>query len=716
MILSKTVRLLALLLVAIACMPIYSSEEFPLFIWFLVGGGLIASWFTGAKAWPKELTILNTIAVIVTFALMTFLSLQSGDWLINSVIFGLVATVIRALQTPTSRQLYQLIALSFLLMVAAAVTNPDLSFALYFLAYTVLLTWSLTYTHLLQRVEEAQDSSGLAWKASRLISRRFLLGSSALALLLLVSSMVIFIFFPRLGLGFFSAQTRRGNPVTGFSEELELGHFGTMQDSERTVMRVEFQTPKDRRPLVSAMHFRGVSFETYDGRAWSRKSTERSLLPRGQDGFYEVRHRPRLHQDDYRDFEYDIYLEPLDIESKVLFSAVKPIAIRHVATRFDRFRGTTKKFFGDILGNLSFTGPGQTSTAYTVRSGTLIASPEKLRRSGRRIPHSVRELYLQVPGSLDDRVKKLAGTITADADNPYDAAVAVKDYLQSEYGYTKEGTGTVEDPVADFLFDRREGHCEYFATAMVILLRAIDIPARPVNGFLGASYNEFGDFYTVSESRAHSWVEVHLSRFGWIMFDPTPAIEPLPLDPGFLTAISLWMDALQLRWYKWVVEYDLEKQLAVYSKVWNLFASQQNEVSLSPNLSITEMKKELKKMRKGIFSSTTGIILAALVALLLISTLLRLFWRKRSHRQSTLDKLARKLRRTLRRKGFTVSPGTTLPALSRMAVIRDFNATPSLVLFVAHLEEARWNPDASTDLRALRRLLNQVRRGTRLQT
>ncbi len=716
MTLLRTVRLLGIALVAIACLPMLGAEELPTGLWLLVAGGLVAGWFVGGSPWSRRTNIVVTTALIAAFVLTLLIGFQTGEWLIYSIVFALLATVTRTLQHHTARQQFQLIALSFLLMVAGSVTNPDITFAAYFLVYTVFMTWALTYTHLLQRVEEGTERSGIAWKASRLVTRRFLVGSSVMALALLMSSMLIFLLFPRLGLGFFSARTRNGNPLTGFSDSLELGHFGTIEDSSRVVMRVEFPQPRESRPNIAAFKLRGIAFDTYDGRSWSRQQTDSRPLASDQDGFYGIRYFPRLPQGEFQVYEYDIYLEPLDMDNRVLFAAPRPLALRHLVTRFDRFRGTSKTFVEDRLENLSFTGPSSTSTSYTVRSGELAIPPARLRRAGTDYPQEVPRHYLQLPEDLDPRIGSLAKVAAGSADNPYDVAVNIRDYLQTNYGYSLEGEGIPEDPVADFLFVRKKGHCEYFATTMVVLLRSLGIPARPVNGFLGGTYNEFGDYYTVTESRAHSWVEVFLGDVGWITFDPTPAAERLPPSQGFFDTMAMWFDALKLRWYKWVVEYDLEKQLEVYSRVWNVFASKQNQIDISPNLSISEMRKEMKKMGRGIFSRSTALWLGLLVLLSLLAPLYRaLKGRRRKARLTALDRLATRLRDTLRRKGFRVLPGTTLPALARQGIRRQFVATPALARLAVQLEEARWSRNPLPDPKPLHRLHREIASAPKLK-
>lgn len=705
------VRLLGTLLVVVACLPIFQSGELPWPVWGIVAGGLLAGWFTSTRTWPRAYVVALTTLLTAGLAGMLLLSLLDGEWLVNSITFGLLATVARTLQQQTSRQQFQLIALSFLLMVAAAVTNPDPAFALYFVAYSILLTWALTYTHLLQRVEEAAGGSGMEWKASRFVSGRFLLGSSLLALVLLASSSFIFLLFPRLGLGFFSAQTRRADPITGFSNTIELGHFGNLRDSTRVVMRVEFGEGREYLPPVSMMHFRGISFESYDGSAWSRRQTRTRPLRPGLDSYFEIDADPRLRSADYHTAEVDIYLEPLESENKVLFLPVRPIAVRHLATRFDRFRGTTRNFEEDEAEDLALSGPSGTSFSYTAQAGILRASVGDLRNLPMDYPRTIRRRYLQLPETLDPRIVKLAESVTADAANPYDMAVRLVDHLQLEYGFTTVGAGDTADPIAAFLFERRKGHCEYFATAMVLMLRTLGVPSRPVNGFLGASYNEFGDFYSVTEGRAHTWVEAWFPRYGWLTFDPTPAAETPPEDSGFFAALDLWVDALRLRWYKWVVEYDLEKQLAVYTAAYNLFASQQNQVHLAPDLSVSQMRAELKKIGRS-FKSPTFLAVAGLLLLAALGVpFTRRLLARRSGRVQPFDKLAARLRKAMRRKGYPATPGTTLPALARAALASGFSATPELARLVVLLEQARWSNAPPPPMRELELLLRRVKTG-----
>ena len=709
MTLSRMVRFVGLLLVAVACLPLYLSDEFPGPVWIVVAAGLVLGWFTGARKRGKETVVLLTTLLIAGFLLLVFMSVQTGNWLVNSITFALLATVARAMQLSTSRQYFQLVGLSFLLLIASAVTNPDVSFSLFFVLYTVLLTWALTYTHIVQQVEESPEASGLAWKASRFVSRRFLVGSSALALLLLISSMVIFFLFPRLGLGFFSARVRSAESIQGFTDSIELGHFGTMQESGRVVLRLEFVSGEEKMGPASALRLRGITFDEYDGRGWTKSKSAAYQLRAGRDGFHPIWSYATAQDIEYDEIEYDIYQEPLEIETRVLFTIVRPLSLRPVANRFDRFRGTMKTYFVDEMQDLSYDGPRGTSVSYTMRSGLLKLRPDSLRKTVRRYPQSIRRRYLQLPEGFDPRVGELARAVVGNAGNAYDKAVALESHLANNYGYTKVGEGEPADPISNFLFERKEGHCEYYASAMVLMLRALGVPARPANGFLGATYNEFGDYYTVTEGRAHSWVEVYFNQWGWITFDPTPAVESLPEETGFFGNLALWFDAMKLEWYKWVVEYDLERQLALYTGLWNAIAPESRQIDLGPESSVYQMRKKMKDAAGNLFTWKLGVLVLLLFtgAMVLPGLIRRLLGRPRASR-TRLARLAAKLRKQLGRKGFRVVPGATLPALVRQGVTLEFSALPQLARLVVTLEEARWRPAAAANISAMRRLMAEV--------
>jgi len=161
--------------------------------------------------------------------------------------------------------------------------------------------------------------------------------------------------------------------------------------------------------------------------------------------------------------------------------------------------------------------------------------------------------------------------INADARNRYDAARAIETQLQTNYGYTLELKAGGPDPLADFLFNVRAGHCEYFSSAMAVMLRTRGIAARVVNGFLRGEYNDAAGAYTVRQSDAHSWVEVYFPETdSWVTFDPTPAAgRTAPERTGLAAYLGKYTEAFELLWFQYVVGYDKQEQRSLAASMNN---------------------------------------------------------------------------------------------------------------------------------------------------
>src|SRR5262249_20362469 len=160
-----------------------------------------------------------------------------------------------------------------------------------------------------------------------------------------------------------------------------------------------------------------------------------------------------------------------------------------------------------------------------------------------------------LPAGLPPRVVALARELTAQAHGPYDKAVALMRHL-ARFRYTTDLPAPgAADPLSGFLFDFRAGHCEYFATALAILLRAVGVPSREVNGFYGGEWNDFGNYLAVRQMDAHAWVEAWFPGHGWVTLDPTPgAAARGELRSGsWLHKLQQMIDTVELAWHKHMV-------------------------------------------------------------------------------------------------------------------------------------------------------------------
>ena len=146
--------------------------------------------------------------------------------------------------------------------------------------------------------------------------------------------------------------------------------------------------------------------------------------------------------------------------------------------------------------------------------------------------------------------------------------------LRKGYRYDLDSpSGAARNPLDDFLFDSKRGHCEFYSTAMTVMLRTLDVPTRNVTGFVGGTFNRFSRSYVVRQGDAHSWVEVWLDRTGWTRFDPTPPSDAIPRSEisGAFAVLRDFVEALGQRWSRHVVGYDLRQQLGLYGELQNTY-------------------------------------------------------------------------------------------------------------------------------------------------
>ena len=422
-----------------------------------------------------------------------------------------------------------------------------------------------------QRIKYRKNAAPATPKRSGRV--RYLFGAS-FAQIIIVAALTLPFFFliPRLGGGGVAQGFGEGDPVTGFSDRVELGQVASIKKNPRVVMRVRL----DHRP-PRYLRWRGVALETYDGRAWSLSSSPEHSERRDPFGQEMISGRGTIA--DAR-FIRDHVLDPRRVDQKVEANlratgsvveqtvVLEPLSTDTLfaAQKAYRLRGPLGTIFKDRwTGAISATGlKGRIN--YQVSSDISLPSEQELRLdSPASSPENIKLVCLQGVHKLDPRISQLTHEITRNAPTPYDKARAIENYLKTEFHYTLDLKPTDDDPLAEFLFKTREGHCEYFATAMVVMLRTLEIPARIVNGFQMGEYNELNNMYTVRESDAHSWVEAYFPRSdSWIEFDPTPSAGINDYSQGGLWAqLRKYADAMEVFWLDYIVTLDSDEQASI---------------------------------------------------------------------------------------------------------------------------------------------------------
>jgi transglutaminase-like putative cysteine protease len=319
--------------------------------------------------------------------------------------------------------------------------------------------------------------------------------------------------------------------------------------------------------------------------------------------------------------------------------------------------------------------------------------------NSRDYPPRVADRYLQLP-RVDPRIVDLARRVAGPAESNYARARAIESFLKDSYGYTLELPGVeATDPLAYFLFERKKGHCEYFASSMTVMLRTMGIPARVVNGFRGGEYNDLTGSYIVRERDAHSWVEAYFPEFGWVAFDPTPAGPAVTSVVGW-KRLGLYLDAASEMWREWIINYDFSHQVRLSNEISNTTYNVQSAFRIRM---FREYRRLVDRMaiaqRRMQRMSTAEMALACcLLALLLALPFLPKSWR--TLRQALLRRnplLAPKsaasfwylrMLKRLARRGIRKIPAQT--PVEFASSIADPCVREDVVVFTRHYERARF--------------------------
>jgi protein-glutamine gamma-glutamyltransferase len=520
--------------------------DFPTVL--LVGGALMFRGYLLIKR--RTLLIPEGWMTMLTLAYVTFYLgdyfLISGSFLNSTVHLVLFVMVVRLFSAYRDRDRYFLAVIAFLMVLAAAVLTVDSVFLLAFAAFML----TAVVTVILMEMAHAAHKATVSSRESRdkLAYRHMafsLAGASpVLVLLILFGAGVIFFMLPRISGGYLSSYSPSRELSTGFSDHVQLGRIGQIQQSNSLVMHIRIDGDSQG---AYDLKWRGVTLNVFDGKTWSN-SHDKFIVPRLPDGGFAL-WKPEGLSGGSRDvspIHYRILMEP--VGSSVFFLA--PTA--------RLLEGNYRMVAADRGGAVFDMDAEHPVSSYDSSSLLVRPKPADLRRASSDYPREVLLEYLQLP-PLDARISRLAQTVTAGANSDYDKAAAIESYLRSNFAYTLQLPRVLpRDPLANFLFDRKRGHCEYFASSMTVMLRSLRIPSRVVNGFRTGEFNDLTSQYVVRASNAHSWVEVYFPGYGWIEFDPTPA-GPVAVHTGW-SRVMLYMDAMASFWREWVVNYDASHQ------------------------------------------------------------------------------------------------------------------------------------------------------------
>jgi transglutaminase-like putative cysteine protease len=502
--------------------------------------------FTISERWTTPLSVAYFIFFAADYLLF------SRAFLPTTVHLALFGVVVRMFSLRRERDHITLAILAFLMVLAAAVLTVDSIFLFSFAAFMMMAVGTFVLMEMrrsghaaniqARHSNDPQEHRHLAFSLARV--------APALMLMILFGGAAVFFVMPRMSAaGYLSDYSFGTDLSSGFSDHVQLGQIGQIQQSNAVVMHIQIDGDKVGR---YDLHWRGVALSSFDGATWSTPR-EQIILQRQPDSSYRIPQVNAVLQSYVtrnlvreRIIHYRVLMEP--IGTNVFFLAPWARSVR----------GDYRMLAADSVGAVYNFDTGHGISRYEAESDIATPAPSELRSAGQNYPMQIQAAYLRLP-ALDPRVPRLATQITTSASNDFDKASAIENYLRTHFAYTLQLPRTkVKDPIANFLFDRKQGHCEYFASAMAVMLRTLRIPSRVVNGFRSDEFNDLTGNYVVRAKDAHSWVEAYFPGYGWQTFDPTPAGNGG--SPQGWARVALYIDAMASFWRDWVVSYDTSHQ------------------------------------------------------------------------------------------------------------------------------------------------------------
>jgi transglutaminase-like putative cysteine protease len=554
------------------------DHYFDLALYLLVVTGFTALSGTGGLDLPSMLFVLAALAVRgyflaqrlpiviserwttpLTLAYFVFFAADyfvvSHSFLPATVHLALFAVIVRMFSLRRERDYVMLAILAFLMILASAVLTVDSVF-LFSFAFFMLMAVA---TFVLLEMRRSERSATLHARPSNdpMEHRRLAFSLTRVAvglvIMILFGAGALFFLLPRRSGGYLGGYAFGTDFSSGFSDHVQLGQIGQIQQSNAVVMHVEIDGDRAGR---YDMRWRGVALGDFDGHTWS-KPREQFTLERWPDNSFVIPHLekplPSRHApaNPLREntIHYRVLMEP--IGTNVFFLAPWARSIS----------GVYQLLATDSAGAIYNFDTQHTISRYEAESDVATPSAAELRAAGQNYPPEVTGSYLQLP-ALDQRIDRLAAQITLSATTDYDKAALLETYLRTRYQYTLElPRVSPADPIANFLFERKQGHCEYFASSMAVMLRTLGIPSRVVNGFRSDEFNDLTANYVVRAKDAHAWVEAYFPGYGWQSFDPTPGGGSS--TPRGWARAALYVDAMASFWREWIVSYDTSHQYVI---------------------------------------------------------------------------------------------------------------------------------------------------------
>jgi len=598
---------------------------------------IISLYFEYRRSFRIPRGLLTTLSLAMVIFALYRLDMQELVTQMLETLLMLLA--IKLLEKKKVRDYMQIYAITLLLLSGSGLLSLNIAFFVFYLVLILLLTVAaILLTYYAQDSELVLPGNTIV----KIVTKSFLIPLLAIPL-----TFLMFIILPRTPYPLLNFLNRPDKARTGFTDQVRLGAVSNIQEDSTIVLRANMEKIDEK-----DLYWRGIVLEYFDGKGWI--SMKKHSAPRSFPGRFSG-----------KSVKQTIYLEPYG--NAYLFSLDRPVYM--AGKNIIRSQDLT----------YSSTGYFDTRLKYEAISvlGDSIAEDTIDEKK-----------YLQIPRNLSPKITKLAKGFATDS---HDKTIQeIFGYLRSSaFTYSLQGLPVSKNPLEDFLFETKSGNCEFFASALAVMLRLNGIPARLVGGYRGGYFNDVGQYYLVPQKYAHAWVEAYVKPKGWVRIDPTPVIfdssASLLSGSGF-QKFTILMDTLNYYWYVLVINYNLEKQFSIVMK----------------------LRSELRRPHMGLAFQRDKTLkwLAILLIIIGIGISVRVF--TKNDVKSPEQKILASFLKKMEKRGYPKKPSQGLEEFT--STVQDTDIGQKAALFVKRFQEVYFMDKVFTksDIRVLREILSSL--------
>lgn len=609
------------------------EEHSMLFLSSITTVTIISLFITFKKTFNISKLKWNLTAVLLVILFLVDYIVLSSSFLGSISRFMSILIVLKLFDMHLTKDYWILYALVLFEILAASASTVSIVFMVLLILYIINTIWAMLIFNLNDDLIENTATQQILIPEG-LFSKWFFFTTIGLTFFSIITAMAIFFIMPRIGVGLFDIKTLDTVKTSGFSDDIDLGTLGPVKLDQTVVMRISFD---DNKLPNGHLYVKGLTHDYYSGKGWQRSNEPLTTAKRSRGLYNRNEYSFTIDESTDKLLKQHIQLEPLSVN--VVFSIGQAQVVI----------GKFTKLLYSKSGTVHMTTAPYSKKEYTVFSRNVSENLglDRLQESPTNLQRFLNTENFHI------YIESLALAITEDfgINDDYSKAKAIEKFLTENYKYSLDAPkGEIDDPIADFLFSTKTGYCEHYASSMVTLLRYNEIPARIVTGFIDGSWNDYGNFLTIRNRDAHSWVEAYIYNRGWVRFDPTPSAG---FGASVITvgAFEQFTDSLIWRWNRYIIGYSIKDQVKS--------AMTMRSKSLKLKSIIEKYKERFKKYSKDSQDSGQNLkenlafyIFGVLICLILLYSIFKIIIGKRSAGKKQAPDYYLKMLDILKGKGF----------------------------------------------------------------